>query len=278
MYRKWHWLGGLVLGMTTLLWTAGPVLAGHGGGGGGHGGGGGGHGGGGGGHGGGFGGGHGGFGGGHGGFGGTWHGGGIGHYGGVGHYYGHGYNGYGHGYNGYGHGYNGYGHGRGWYGGYYPGWYGYGYYPYYGYGSYYDTSDYPYGYYDYGSLNQPDYSGYSVQPNAGSATGNLYGTSTASVTAADIARVTVLVPPDAQVWFENRATSQKGGERDFVSPPLDPTRNYVYDIRARWNEGGRQVEQTRTAEVHAGSQITVDFRAAAAAQTGTPASTARSGS
>jgi uncharacterized protein (TIGR03000 family) len=242
MYHKIIGLGGtLFLGVAALLWMAAPVLAR---GGGGHGGGG--HGGG----------GHGGFGGGHGGFGG-------GHSGGW-------HDGWGHhgGYGGWGH-RGGYG---GWYGGYYPGYYSY--YPDTDYGAYYDSENYP----DYSYSPFYGYGNYQYGSDSGSVSGYSSGASTAPVIQDDTARVKVLVPAEAQVWIDNQPTRAKGSERDFVSPRLEPTRNYTYDIRARWNEGGHEVEQTRTAEVRAGGETTVDFRASAPNQRQTPARTGTSGS
>jgi uncharacterized protein (TIGR03000 family) len=242
MYLKFKWLGGAVLGMTTALWTAAPVLAQHGGGGA-HGGGGG----------------HASFGSGHGSFGGRGFDGGRGTGRGFDHDRGF----------------------RGGYGGYYPGLYVYGSYPYYGYADSYGLGDYGYSAYPYDGYGDSAYQaedyGYSTQPDSGWA-GFSWGTSVAPLSQDERAQVRVIVPPDAHVWVQNQATSKTGSIRDFVSPLLEPSRNYTYDVRARWNEGGQEVEQTRTVEVHAGGQTTVDFRALAPGQPPTPANTAASGS
>jgi uncharacterized protein (TIGR03000 family) len=77
------------------------------------------------------------------------------------------------------------------------------------------------------------------------------------------ARVKVTLPDaDAQVWFEGQLTRQRGTERGFVSPRLDPGQEYLYDVRARWTENGREVERTRTVRVRADGVATVDFTAA----------------
>ena len=73
------------------------------------------------------------------------------------------------------------------------------------------------------------------------------------------ARVEVLVPADAQVWFNGNPTAQRGEQRDFASPPLTPGRDYTYEIRARWNDNGRVVDQTRSIIVRANARIGVDF-------------------
>jgi len=67
------------------------------------------------------------------------------------------------------------------------------------------------------------------------------------------------VPADATVWLEGKETSQKGTDRLFVSPALAPGQDYIYDVHARWTENGREVDQTRSVRVRAGSKVKVDF-------------------
>jgi uncharacterized protein (TIGR03000 family) len=81
------------------------------------------------------------------------------------------------------------------------------------------------------------------------------------------ARVKVTLPDaDARVWFEGQLTKQHGTERGFVSPQLDAGQEYVYDVRARWTENGREVERTRSVRVRADGTATVDFTASAASR------------
>jgi uncharacterized protein (TIGR03000 family) len=68
-----------------------------------------------------------------------------------------------------------------------------------------------------------------------------------------------LPDPNAQVWFEGTATSQRGSMRQFESPQLTPGRDYIYGIRAEWNQNGKTVSQTREVRLQAGDQLTVDF-------------------
>jgi uncharacterized protein (TIGR03000 family) len=249
MFQKtFSFIGAVLVAGAAVLMMPGVSQA-RGGGGGGHGGGGGGHGGGGGGHGGGFGGGHGGgFGGGHfggGGFGGGRRGGfGGGHFGGYNHY------GYGH------HRYGGYGYG------------GYGYYPYYDYGSYggyypsyYDNYPYDSGYSSYGEV-APDY-GYGADyaaPATGDYYQDLYPASTAAAQPDTIAHLTVKVPADAQLWFNNAPTTTTGTVRQFESPPLAAGK-HIYDVQARWTENGHEVTEMRHVQVTQGSHVEVDFPA-----------------
>jgi len=73
------------------------------------------------------------------------------------------------------------------------------------------------------------------------------------------ALINVRVPPNAEVFFDDQGTSQIGSFRSFISPPLNSDRNFVYHIRARWTENGRQVEKVRNIEVHAGDRLFVNF-------------------
>ena len=73
--------------------------------------------------------------------------------------------------------------------------------------------------------------------------------------------MTVLVPTaEAQVWFDDRATTQKGMDRLFHSPPLEPNQSFTYTIKARWLENGQAVNRERRVNVEAGRNITVNFR------------------
>jgi uncharacterized protein (TIGR03000 family) len=75
------------------------------------------------------------------------------------------------------------------------------------------------------------------------------------------ARLEVLVPSDATVWFNDWQSKTTGPVRQFLSPPLTPGHKYTYTVRARWEENGRPVTQTRDVVVAAGTQARVDFSA-----------------
>jgi uncharacterized protein (TIGR03000 family) len=130
---------------------------------------------------------------------------------------------------------------------YYPGYYGYGGYGRYGYPYY---GNYGYGYY-------PNYGYYNYRGNYYGATYS-YGAYSAPATD-EGAHMRVIVPPDAQIWFDGTPTTQTGSVRSFDSPPLTPGRRFTYEIRAQWREDGRDVTQTRRVAVHAGDAVTVDF-------------------
>jgi uncharacterized protein (TIGR03000 family) len=71
--------------------------------------------------------------------------------------------------------------------------------------------------------------------------------------------VEVNVPADAEVWFDGKKTAQTGTSRVFHSPPVRPGVNYLYLVRAKWSEGGREMEQVQTITVHAGEHARLAF-------------------
>ncbi len=150
-------------------------------------------------------------------------------------------------------GYNGYGWGgAGFYPntnygyGLYPGNYSGGFVPSYGYGRSYFAP----GYVSSGTMLPGNTTSMYYQPGA------QYG---AAATNPNAATIDVHVPADAQVWFDGDPTNQRGSDRVFTSPSLDPGKAYHYEVKARWTENGRPVERTKRVEVRAGQRTTVDF-------------------
>lgn len=228
---------------------------------------------------------HGGGGGGHGGggHGGGGHGGGIGqvggsHRGGMGHIGGtthHGVGVYGNGSFGIGsiYPYYGLGFGRGYGQGMTYGGYGLGYglgYPYYGYGFSFGGG-YPYYGSAYSGASFPSYGGrygtgaypYASGGVSGSRTpltnSSFYAPTTRYTRKDDMAHLLLIVPENAELWFNGTKSKQTGPQREFVSPALTPGKRYSYDIKAQWTENGKTVEQTRTAHVQANTWQTLDF-------------------
>jgi uncharacterized protein (TIGR03000 family) len=72
--------------------------------------------------------------------------------------------------------------------------------------------------------------------------------------------IDVLARPGAEIWFDGTRTTQTGPDREFVSPPLSPEHSYSYDVRVRWSERGREIDQTRHVTFYAGDRILLDFR------------------
>lgn len=69
------------------------------------------------------------------------------------------------------------------------------------------------------------------------------------------ARFTLKVPEGAEVWLEGeKMEAPTGRERTFVTPELKEGQTYAYDVRVRWQEGGRTQETTRTVTLRAGDE------------------------
>jgi uncharacterized protein (TIGR03000 family) len=178
----------------------------------------------------------------------------------------HGFNhrGFHHGFNhrGFHHGFNhrGFHHGgfRGGGGWWYPGYSGY-YWWYPGYSGYYGASP-PY----YGSYPYSGYSDYYPNTDSSDSSSPAYDSgyyrSYGDVTSSDTrAYLTVSVPADAEIWIEGTRTTSTGSVREYQSPPLAPGARYTYNVRARWNENGREVIQTQQVEITAGTRVNVQF-------------------
>jgi uncharacterized protein (TIGR03000 family) len=75
------------------------------------------------------------------------------------------------------------------------------------------------------------------------------------------AEITLIVPANAEVFFDGNPTTQTGARRRYATPPLAVGRIYTYVVLARWQDGGRAVEQTRNVEVNGGASVELEFRA-----------------
>jgi uncharacterized protein (TIGR03000 family) len=73
------------------------------------------------------------------------------------------------------------------------------------------------------------------------------------------AHLTLRVPENARIWFSDVLTTSAGPVREFRSPPLAPGGRYSYEVRARWNENGRQITQTQHIAVTPGAHVRVEF-------------------
>jgi uncharacterized protein (TIGR03000 family) len=74
------------------------------------------------------------------------------------------------------------------------------------------------------------------------------------------ASIQVVVPdPNAQVMFDGTPTQQRGTNRSFVTPPLNPDKESHYTITATWTENGQSVTRDRRITVQPGARVRVDF-------------------
>ncbi len=71
--------------------------------------------------------------------------------------------------------------------------------------------------------------------------------------------ITIHVPADAEVWFDGDLTKQRGDVREYKTHALPVGELYHSDIRARWKENGRVLDQTRNVPASANHRTLVDF-------------------
>lgn len=69
----------------------------------------------------------------------------------------------------------------------------------------------------------------------------------------------VQVPLDAEVWLEGQKMRSVGTMRHYRSPPLDPTKEYAYEVRARWRSDGKAIDDVRHVAIRAGAIAIADF-------------------
>jgi uncharacterized protein (TIGR03000 family) len=125
----------------------------------------------------------------------------------------------------------------------------------YGYGSY--------GYGSYGSGGMPYASGYY-----GSMPGYNYGQSPEQGDQGYYAQggeapatIVVRLPADARLTVDGNATRSTDSVRTFISPPLQPGKEYTYTLRAEVTRDGKKTERSRDVTVRAGgvSEVTLDL-------------------
>jgi uncharacterized protein (TIGR03000 family) len=72
--------------------------------------------------------------------------------------------------------------------------------------------------------------------------------------------LSVKVPqPTAEVFVDGVRTAQTGLDRTYESPPLDPGKQYRYELTARWVEGGAMREMKKAVIGTPGEVVRVDF-------------------
>jgi len=77
------------------------------------------------------------------------------------------------------------------------------------------------------------------------------------------ATIELYVPPDAEVWFQGRKTTQTGTLRRFVTTPMPFGVDYAYEMRVRWTDAnGEAHDQARQVVVQAGRQFILNLQEA----------------
>jgi len=117
------------------------------------------------------------------------------------------------------------------------------------------------GYYGSGCSGSRSYYGAPARDQGGYSYGES-GMNGASL--GNAALIDVRVAPSATITFDDQPTQQTGEFRQFMTPPLEPGKNFSYTVHAKWQEGGRDMDQSRKVSVQAGQQTQVDFNTAQA--------------
>jgi uncharacterized protein (TIGR03000 family) len=79
--------------------------------------------------------------------------------------------------------------------------------------------------------------------------------------AQDKVRMLVVVPnPDVRLTINGTPTSQKGTDRLFDSPSMEPGKAYVYKLTATWSKDGHEITRTKEIDVETGKVYTVVFQ------------------
>lgn len=82
--------------------------------------------------------------------------------------------------------------------------------------------------------------------------------------ASSASSITLRVPENAEVWIQGKKMDEKGTERRFNLPSLDPQVAYDYDIRVEWNENGNKKSDSTRMSIRAGDQKSISYIAALA--------------
>jgi len=89
-----------------------------------------------------------------------------------------------------------------------------------------------------------------------------YTGATDALSAPATTSITLRVPENAEVWIQGKKMDEKGTERRFNLPSLDPRTTHDYDIRVDWTENGRKKSDTAHLNVRAGDQQSITYIAA----------------
>ncbi len=67
------------------------------------------------------------------------------------------------------------------------------------------------------------------------------------------------MPAEAEIFFGGEPTTQRGRQRVFFTPVLEVGKNYEYEVVARWQEKGQEVQRVRKVSMTGGDAVDVDF-------------------
>jgi uncharacterized protein (TIGR03000 family) len=78
------------------------------------------------------------------------------------------------------------------------------------------------------------------------------------------ARLIVELPADAQLTIDERQTMSTSAMRRFITPPLEPKREYAYTLKGEIVRNGRTITSMKEVSIRAGevTRVVMDFPAA----------------
>jgi uncharacterized protein (TIGR03000 family) len=75
------------------------------------------------------------------------------------------------------------------------------------------------------------------------------------------ATIVVKVPADARLTIDGEATTSTSTQRVFVSPALNPGRDYHYTLKAEFHKDGKLMSVSKEVTVRAGNETRVNLDA-----------------
>jgi uncharacterized protein (TIGR03000 family) len=82
----------------------------------------------------------------------------------------------------------------------------------------------------------------------------------AATPTANQATVTIQVAEGSKLTIDGKAIAMTSATQTFVTPQLDPSRVYFYEMKASAKKDGKELSANKKVAVRAGEKVTVDLR------------------
>jgi uncharacterized protein (TIGR03000 family) len=112
---------------------------------------------------------------------------------------------------------------------------------------------------DGGAMNAGDDSGSAGADDSGSGSADDSGDAGYASPPSNASFIICVPDPNADVWFQNYKTQQKGLVRQYESDTLNPDQTYTFHLKARWIQNGQLVEAQRDVRARASQRVTIVF-------------------
>jgi uncharacterized protein (TIGR03000 family) len=103
---------------------------------------------------------------------------------------------------------------------------------------------------------QPAVIGVTIAPSNGQSSGQSVGVTPSTSSVSSSAKVTVMVPDGAQVWFDGTQTDKREGARVFTSAPIEAGQAMRVSVKISWAGNTREMQLS----MQSGDIMTIDFR------------------